>query len=149
MTSPLRVRAAEPRSGAASERRPDLRVVHPGPRRRAGRVGTVAGIALFVALFGLAAFQTVLIKNQARIDDLDRRIDVAQAESQTLARQVAELESPARITAAARDRLGMIDPGSVTYLLPAADDDARAHLPPPPVPAPAPDPASGDGGVDP
>jgi cell division protein FtsL len=148
MTSPLRARAAETRAGTAPERRPDLRVVDPAPRRRAGRVGTVAGVGLFAALFGLAAFQTVLIKNQARIDDLDRRIDVAATEAETLALQVAELESPDRITAVARDRLGMIDPGSVTYLRPMADDDARALLPSPPAPAPVPDPAAA-GGVDP
>jgi hypothetical protein len=87
----------------------------------------------------------VLIKNQARIDDLNRRIDAATAETDTLALQVADLESPGRIIAVARERLGMIDPGSVTYLRPGGDDDARALLPAPPPPDPAtPDPATPD-----
>jgi cell division protein FtsL len=151
VTSPLRARAAEPRRAPTPSRRPDLRVVDAAPRRRAGRVGTIAGIALFATLFGLAAFQTVLIKNQARIDDLNRRIDAATAETDTLALQVADLESPGRIIAVARERLGMIDPGSVTYLRPGGDDDARALLPAPPPPDPAtPDPATPDpAGIDP
>ncbi len=142
MTSPLRARATEPRRRPVEDRRPDLRVVEParrqGDRRRVGRVGTIAGVALFAALFGLAAFQTVLIKTQSRIDDLDRRIDAVSAETRDLRLQVADLESPARITAAARDRLGMIAPGSVTYLRPGADDAARAALPTTPAPDPAP-----------
>ncbi|WP_334144071.1 hypothetical protein [Rhabdothermincola sp.] len=122
--------AAAPRRAPAREQarsRPPLRVVEPGELRRLrpGRVGTIAGTLLFVAMFALAAFQTVIIKEQGTLDDLNGRIREEQIRQRDLALALVELRSPQRITTAARD-LGMISPGAVTYLEPSPGDDAAA-----------------------
>jgi hypothetical protein len=120
----------------AQPSRPPLRVA-PEPNRfivpfrglRATRVGTIAGIALFVAMFALAAFQTVIIKSQADIDATTAEI----AEQETLQRELdyrlADLNSPQRVAEAAA-RLGLLTPGTVTYLQPDATDALNSALPP-------------------
>jgi cell division protein FtsB len=107
--------------------RPPLRLVKPGelPRLRPGRVGTVAVVLLFGALFALAAFQTVIIRSQGHLDDLNARIQTEESRQQALELELADRQSPERITAAARS-LGMIAPGEVTFLLPTPGDDAAA-----------------------
>jgi cell division protein FtsB len=134
MSLPFASRAEPRRRGGSPARRPVLRVVEPAPRRRVGRTGTIAGIVLFTALFALAAFQTVLIRTQARIDDLDRRITAEEDRRRDLTLRLADLRSPDRIVSVARDRLGMISPATVAYLQPGPDDDARATYRPSPVP---------------
>jgi len=114
--------------GTAEPKRPDLRVVD-APKRdglRAARVGTIAGALLFVALFGLAAFQTVLIRAQDRLDDLNRDVSAQTQLDEQLRLQLADLQSPERIAQVARDRLGMIAPHTVTFLEPTPGDDAAA-----------------------
>lgn len=112
--------------------RPPLRVVEPPrrPRLRPGRVGTIAGVLLFAALFGLVAFQTVLIKAQAQIDTLGNKVAAQEERHRDLGLQLAELQSPERVIDAAKERLGMIEPGSVEFLRPSADDDARSAYDP-------------------
>jgi cell division protein FtsL len=90
-------------------------------------VGTIAGALLFLALFGLAAFQTVLIRAQDRLDDLNRDVAEETEISQQLELQLADLQSPERIAQVARDRLGMIAPHTITFLEPSPDDDADAR----------------------
>ncbi|MCD9622473.1 hypothetical protein [Rhabdothermincola salaria] len=118
--------AALPQPARTPERdpRPDLRVVH--RRRRRWQVGTVAGIVLFASLFAVAGFQTLIVSQQKRLDDLTDRIAVEADLARELDDQLAELESPQRITEAARDRLGMVSPPGVVYIQPRPDDDARA-----------------------
>ncbi len=135
-------RSGAPRSGAqpAPRRdqpsRPPLRVA-PEPSRfrlplrgiRAGRVGTIAGIALFVAMFALAAFQTVIIKSQADIDATTRAIAEQEALQRDLDYTLADLNSPQRVSEAAA-RLGLITPNSKVYLQPGPTDDLDASLTP-------------------
>ena len=135
MTPPPSAAVADPlvRSGAAlpapvapreQDRRPDLRVVR--RRRRRWQVGTVAGIVLFVSLFAVAGFQTLIVAQQKRLDDVTDRIAVEADLARELDDQLAELESPQRITEVARERLGMVSPPGVVYIQPRPDDDARA-----------------------
>jgi cell division protein FtsL len=106
-----------------------------------GRIGTLTAIALFASVFGVVVFQTLIVQGQARLDSLGTRAAAEQIRSKDLRHQVAQLESPERIVAAARDRLGMVSPVDVAYLTPTADDDARAaYTAPPPTAAPAPAP---------
>lgn len=107
------------------EDRPDLRVVG-RVRRRRWQVGTVAGIILFAALFAVAGFQTLIVSQQKRLDDLDARIATQTDSGQRLDDQLAELQSPQRITSEATQRLKMVAPPGVAYLQPRPDDDARA-----------------------
>jgi cell division protein FtsL len=126
-TSPAR--APERRPGPPTSRRPELRVVDAPAARdrmRPARVGTIAGALLFLALFALAAFQTVLIRAQDRLDDLNTQVAQQSELDRELQLQLADLQSPERIAQVARDRLGMIAPHTITFLEPAPDDDANA-----------------------
>jgi cell division protein FtsL len=112
--------------------RPPLRIVDPAElqKLKPARIGTFAGVLLFVALFALAAFQTVLINSQSRLDDLNDSVAAEHERREQLDLALADLQSPERITSVARERLGMIAPYNATFLESAADDDARAALPP-------------------
>jgi hypothetical protein len=109
----------------AGAERPDLRVVG-RVRRRRWQVGTVAGIILFAALFAVAGFQTLIVSQQKRLDDLGARIAAETDAGQRLDDDLALLQSPQRITTEATERLGMVAPPGVAYLQPRDDDDARA-----------------------
>lgn len=100
-----------------------LRVVRPETRRRLGlprlslRAGVVLTVALFAALFAVAVSHALLIESQVRLDDLDEQVAAEQARYEELRRDVAELEAPDRIVAAARE-LGMVEAGDVVWLTP-------------------------------
>lgn len=103
----------------AAPRRPGLRVVPPARRRlRTGPTVVLGGLLAFGIAFGLVVAQALLVQGQQRLDDLERRTAEATRTQQELRLQVAELESPARVVAAAED-LGMVPPAGVTYLTPS------------------------------
>jgi cell division protein FtsL len=103
-----------------------------------GRIGTLAAAALFLSVFGVVIFQTLIVQGQARLDNLNARVATEQERSRDLHQQVADLEAPSRIVDAATNRLGMVLPGQVGYLSPSADDAARsAYVAPPPTTPPA------------
>jgi hypothetical protein len=86
------------------------------------------GVIVLGALFGLAAFNAVLVSSQSRLDQLEK--DVAEAQSQYSANRlkVAELEAPEHVVEVAQTRLGMVPPPRVTYLTPSqamADEVGR------------------------
>jgi len=86
------------------------------------------GVVVLAALFGLAAFNAVLVSSQSRLDQLEK--DVAEAQSQYSANRlkVAELEAPEHVVEVAQKRLGMVPPPRVTYLTPSqamADEVGR------------------------
>jgi cell division protein FtsL len=106
-------------------------------RRRTHLVACVGGAIVVAGLFALVAFHVVVTQAQFRLDKMDARAANEQARYQRLRLQVAELESPDRIVAAAQERLGMVPPPGVTYLSPAgattdaapATTDKRASSP--------------------
>lgn len=117
------VRAPSPRPLPAS--RPDhLRVVRPTERRRA-RLSPVTGVVLtgvlFALLFAVAIAQTMLVQGQVRLDQLDAELAVEQARYQELRKDVAGLESPGRIVAAAQEQ-AMVAPDELVYLQPSTPD---------------------------
>jgi cell division protein FtsL len=112
--------------------RSHLKVVRPGGRRRPIRLTPRAGVTmvvlLFVALFLVAVSHAVLIEGQVRLDEIDKDVAAEQAEFEDLRLELADLESPARIQAAAAD-MGMVPPAETTWLTPEdavapAGDDA-------------------------
>ena len=104
--------------------RPILRVVDrslrtPAARRSRARImGVLVLTVVAAALFGLVASHVALAQGQFRLDRLRQNAQAQQDRYERLRLQVAELESPGRIVAAAQERLGMVPPPSVTYLSP-------------------------------
>jgi len=96
-------------------------------RRRlwVGLIATLSVLTVFFLLLGLAAFQTLLAQGQARLDGLDRTTAEARTRNETLRLQVAQLESPERVLQAAQERLGMVPPAAVTYVMPSAETAAE------------------------
>jgi cell division protein FtsL len=116
---------------------PHLEVVEPAVRRRSGwRVGTIAGLVLFLALFAIAGAQALIVQQQRHIDELSGQITDAQARAEDLEIELAELQSPQRITSEAASHLGMVPGPTPVYLQPREGDDARAAEVPPTTVAP-------------
>jgi cell division protein FtsL len=107
------------------EARPDhLRVVAPSERARRGLTPARAVLLtalLFATLFAVAVAHTMLVQGQVKLDRIDAELAVEQARYQQLRKDVAELESPARIVEAAHQQ-GMVTPDDLVYLQPAAPD---------------------------
>jgi cell division protein FtsL len=106
--------------------RPHLRIVSaedltPAGRRRRFRLAVAALSALAVAsAFGVVGMHVMLAQNQFALDRLDTKAAKEQAQYERLRLQVDQLESPQRIVAVAKNKLGMQQSGSVTYLTPSA-----------------------------
>lgn len=114
-TRPEPLRPAAPRH---------LRVVAPSERvrrRLTPATAALATVGLFVVLFAVAVSQTVLVQGQARLDAIDAQLAVEQARYQELRLDVAQLESPTRVVAAAHQQ-GMVTPDDLVYLQPVAPD---------------------------
>jgi cell division protein FtsL len=105
------------------EARPNhLRVVAPTERVRRRLTPATAVIltaALFATLLAVAVAHTVLVQGQVRLDELDAQLSAEQARYQELRKDVAELESPARVVGAAQEQ-GMVIPEDLQYLQPPA-----------------------------
>lgn len=100
---------------------PRLRVMA-GSRQnpaRLRRTGIVVALVLLAGLFITGAVQAVVTEAQGRIDQLNTQIDEATAQDRELRLRRAELLAPARLRAAARDRLGMVTPTTIVYLVPS------------------------------
>ena len=137
MTAIAPARPARPthdRGHVVPARRPEHRrgqhlrpVERPRPKRSPAVPALVGVGMVVVALLGLAGMHAVLIGGQVRLDAM--RSDVA-AETEAIRRlelRVAELESPDRVLDVARDRLGMVLPTEVGYLLPVGLDGVPAE----------------------
>ena len=110
---------ADPSDESFDERRRHLRLVREQARRRANgrRLLVSAGIALLgIFCLGLVTFHVLIAENQFTLDRLTQTAATEQASYEKLRLQVAQLEAPARIVSEAEGRLGLAQPGSVTYL---------------------------------
>jgi cell division protein FtsL len=105
---------------------PDGALSPRGKRRRARLLA--AGVAVLVAagLFGAVFFHVLLTQGQLQLDRIQTRAAAEQARNERLRLEVAELQSPERIVAAAQQQLGMVPPASVTYLSPSGSRPAGA-----------------------
>ena len=122
MTATRTAERAPARRPARPARAPHLRVVPRDYRslqarqRRARRLGTLAVVLVGVMVFGLVVAHVALGQGQLRLDRLTARAAADEARNERLQLEVAQLESPERIVAAAQERLGMVPPPGVTYL---------------------------------
>lgn len=129
--APAPARRATPRPGERTNPKGDprhLRVVSPRERvrrRLTPATGVLLTALLFATLFAIAIAHTLLVQGQIRLDDLDTKLSVEQARYQRLRTEVAEMESPTRVVAAAEE-LGMVAPEDLVYLQPEALDASGA-----------------------
>jgi hypothetical protein len=120
-TTQRRLRAVQ--AAPAPSTKPNRKVVV-APRRRfvparASRPWVVATTIVFLALFLLAGVHTMLIVGQLRLDAMRNGVSDEHVKVQELRLQLADLESPERVLAAAND-LGLVSPDQVGYLRPGA-----------------------------
>jgi cell division protein FtsL len=114
--------------------RSHLQLVRPDGRRRpqirlTPRAGVSVVVLLFVALFLVAASHALLIQNQVKLDDLDKKVAAEQARYEDLRQDVAEAESPERIQEQAA-AMGMVPGGETVWITPdqqAAGSDSSAE----------------------
>jgi len=88
----------------------------------------IALIVVFGSLLGIVVLQTFIVQNRVQLDDVNRQLEVARKENQSLRLSEIELEAPERILAVAVDRLGMVRPTARRYLPgvdPAIDEVRR------------------------
>jgi cell division protein FtsL len=78
-----------------------------------------------VVLFGVVAFHVLLSQGQFQLERLQAKADTQQTQYEKLRLQVAQLESPERITNEAQNRLGMVPADKVTPVTPSAADMAK------------------------
>jgi len=122
-----------PETTGRSTRRPkvDLTVVAEQRRQANIRSGVVVGLGIFLVMFVMLAAYTLVIGQQKTLDSLNRQIQTEQHNAQDLNAQIAELQSPVRVTRDAAALLGMVPAPTPVYLEPRPDDDARAAEAPP------------------
>ena len=117
--------APAPRPRPAGPRpAPPLRIVRAGElspqgRRRRRRLLAFGTAALTSAcLFGVVVVHVVLAQQQFELASLQTRTASEQTANEALRLEVAQLQAPARIVSEARQKLGMVPPPTITYLVP-------------------------------
>lgn len=119
------------------QRRLQRNRVRGGPRQgpapdRPLRLALVATAVLTVGtIFGAAIFHVLLVQSEFRLDRLHREAAKEEARYEKLRLDVAQLSAPERIVAAAQQRLGMVVPPQVAYLMAPTgsyDDPAAPSL---------------------
>lgn len=125
-------RATEPERSKPPRRldrqdRPDLKLVQGGDSPRLERFSPRARIVSLVALvivvlFGVVAFHVMLSQGQFELSAMQARADDQQDQYERLRWQVAQLESPQRITNEAMNRLGLVQADKVTPVTPSQAD---------------------------
>ena len=85
-------------------------------------------VVLYAAFVGilLASYVSPLqeiLESRAEIPTLERKLHEAQVDNTARERLIEELNTPAGIERAARERYGMIRPGEKVYIIPEADGE--------------------------
>jgi cell division protein FtsL len=103
-----------------------------------------------VSVFGVVAFQAIVVQDQYRLDELQSQILTEQDRAEVLRLEATQLRSPERIEREATERLGLVAPPEIVYLQHDDGDDARAaYDPAEPAPGTTIPPTSGIGQPDP
>jgi cell division protein FtsL len=105
---------------------PGLRLVKGGAGRKTSKKSSRGYFfrifvltAVYSGLLALAyvVLQAQIVQNGLRLNSLQNEISRVQDENTRLSLELAELKSPQRIITIARDKLGMVMPGEVRYLV--------------------------------
>ena len=123
--SPRPSRAAQQKLRVAPKQQASTRRRVSARQRRRLLVTMCTTITVALA-FGVAISQVIVAQNQDRLDKLNHRVSAAQQRYEKLRYQVAQLESPERIVAAAHNRLGMVEPDHVTYVPPVVNEPVES-----------------------
>ena len=133
---PRRTPPAGPGVRQLNQRKLNQTRVRGGPRQgpapdRPLRLALLATAVLTVGtIFGAAIFHVLLIQSEFRLDHINKEASKEEARYEKLRLDVAQLSAPERIVATAQQRLGMVVPPQVAYLMapapPSADPDDPA-----------------------
>src|SRR5947209_4386079 len=124
--SPLKRRRTAPTGPGIRQlhqRRLKQTKVRGGPRQgpapdRPLRLALLASAVLTVGtIFGAAVFHVILIQSEFRLDQINKEATKEEARYEKLRLDVAQLSAPDRIVATAQQRLGMVVPPQVAYLM--------------------------------
>ncbi|HET9770073.1 MAG TPA: hypothetical protein VFS16_04225 [Acidimicrobiia bacterium] len=129
----IRTKRRTPPSGPGvrqlNQRRLTQSRVRGGPRRgpapdRPLRLALVTTAVLTVGtIFGAAVFHVLLVQSEFRLDRINKEAAKEQVRYEKLRLDVAQLSAPERIVATAQQRLGMVVPPQVAYLMAPAPPD--------------------------
>ena len=109
--------------------------VRGGPRQgptpdRPLRLALFATAVLTVGtIFGAAIFHVLLIQSEFRLDHINKEAAKEQVRYEKLRLDVAQLSAPERIVATAQQRLGMVVPPQIAYLMAPAPASANPDDP--------------------
>jgi hypothetical protein len=118
--SPLptrRPRQVEPTRVRGGRPTPARRRTGPAPDRPLRLALWTTAVLTVGTIFGAAAFHVLLVQSQFRLDQLERRAGLEQQRYEQLRLDVARLAAPERVVASAQQRLGMVVPPGVSYLM--------------------------------
>ena len=119
------------------QRRLERTRVRGGPRQgpapdRPLRLALLATAVVTVGtIFGAAIFHVLLVQSEFRLDRLHKEAAKEEARYEKLRLDVARLSAPERVVASAQQRLGMVVPPQVAYLMAptgSPDDPAAPSL---------------------
>jgi hypothetical protein len=105
--------------------------VRGGPRQgpapdRPLRLALLAGAVLTVGtIFGAAIFHVLLVQSEFRLDRLHKETAKEEVRYEKLRLDVAQLSAPERIVDTAQQRLGMVVPPQIAYLMAPAPLDSN------------------------
>ncbi len=89
----------------------------PAPDRPLRLALVTTGVLTVGTIFGAAVFHVLLIQSEFRLDKINREAAKEQVRYEKLRLDVAQLSAPERIVATAQQRLGMVVPPQVAYLM--------------------------------
>jgi cell division protein FtsL len=84
-------------------------------------LGTAALVSILGVLVLMAVFHALVVQGQRELDRVNADIDAAGRVNDGLQLELAQMEAPERIVAAARS-YGMVDAPEVVYLTPKTTD---------------------------
>lgn len=133
--TPLRPTARRPAPAVGAPRgggeRTRLTVAAAPPAsRRIRLLWVVAVAAVLVAVLVVMASQALLVQGQDRLDELQRSLTEQETIAERQQLQLAELQSPQRVVAAATERLGMVPPSDIVHLRSDPSDDGTIAVAP-------------------
>jgi cell division protein FtsB len=90
--------------------------------RLTGRAVALAALVLLLVAAGAGVFRQYLAQ-RARIDRLERQVELLEAERTTLERRIELLNDPEHLERLARRCLGMVRPGEILFVVPEEEPD--------------------------